>query len=67
MKKQKKSKTKKAKLTKKQKINYYKVISKDNKFNCGAFPPDRSGLRLAKAYAEKLTLETGEKHVVEKR
>lgn len=47
-------------------FNYYQVISKNNKFNFGAFPPDKYGLEMARSWAEKMTEETGEKCVVRK-
>jgi len=47
-------------------FKYYQVISKNNKFNFGAFPPDKYGLEMAKSWAQKMTEETGEKCVVRK-
>ena len=60
-----KRKIKKAKIKESQ-INYYQVISKNKKFNFGAFPPSKEGLGMAKSWAEKMSEETGEECVVKK-
>jgi len=65
MKKQ-KEKTKKRAAGKKE-FNFYQVVSQNRKFNYGAFPASRTGLGMARSWAEKMTEETGEKCVVKKR
>ena len=60
-----KRKVKKAKIKEAQ-INYYQVISKNKKFNFGAFPPSKEGLGAARSWAEKMSEETGEECVVKK-
>ena len=60
-----KAKIKKAKI-KENKINYYQVISKNRKFNFGAFPPSKEGFGMAKSWAEKMSEETGEECLVKK-
>jgi hypothetical protein len=60
-----KIKVKKAKIKESQ-INYYQVISKNKKFNFGAFPPSKEGLGMAKSWAEKMSEETGEECIVKK-
>ena len=62
----KKAKTKK-KATGKKAFNFYQVISQNKKFNYGAFPASKTGLGMARNWAEKMTEETGEKCVVKKR
>lgn len=51
----------------KRNFNFYQVISKNKKFNFGAFPASKEGHEKAKSWAEKMTEETGEKCVVKKR
>jgi hypothetical protein len=61
----KKKKTKKAQGSKS--FNFYQVVSKNKKFNFGAFPANKEGLGMARSWAEKMTEETGEKFMVKKR
>ena len=42
-------------------------LSKNKKFNFGAFPANKEGLGMARSWAEKMTEETGEKFMVKKR
>ena len=60
----KKKKTKKAQ--RKRIVNFYQVISKNKKFNFGAFPPSKEGLGAARSWAEKMSEETGEKCIVKR-
>lgn len=48
-------------------FKFYQVISQNKKFNYGAFPASKTGLGMARNWAEKMTEETGEKCVVKKR
>ena len=48
-------------------FNFYQVVSKNKKFNFGAFPANKEGLGMARSWAEKMTEETGEKFMVKKR
>ena len=51
----------------KSKYQYYQVVTKHRGKIMGAFPLGSKGLSAARIYAEKQSLETGEKCVVKKK
>lgn len=65
--KKKNKQNKKAQVKNPKKTSYYQVIGANSRFNAGAFPPGKAGLAMARNWAEALTEETGEKHVVKRR